>query len=245
MANVKQLKAVIPEGTVLFEENEVTKEMYILLAGEVEITKNGQKIATVNTNGSFLGEMATLLNAPRSATVKTTVKSVFLKVLPEEVETLFKVTPELGYKLSAILAQRVADATEKLAKAAAAPSSAARADQPPPLAPQEIEKAKKELEEEKEIPQRDPAETLVFLSRTKVHQEMLRLYFNALGENMAIEKVAENLELPDLICRMVLKEFSSAGLAKVEESSVEFLFHEKLAPGVEEWIFDHGLFRCA
>jgi len=56
---------------VLFSEGETSREMYILMSGKVEILKNNRRIAVVEGEGSYLGELSTLLGVPRTATAKT------------------------------------------------------------------------------------------------------------------------------------------------------------------------------
>ena len=57
-------------GDVLFKEGDVGKEMYVIQAGKVNITKkvrDTEKILATLGAGEFLGEMAILNNKPRSA----------------------------------------------------------------------------------------------------------------------------------------------------------------------------------
>ncbi len=58
----------IPAGTVLFEAGENTHTAFLLLNGEIEIKINNRIIATINKEGSFIGEMAAIRSKPRSAT---------------------------------------------------------------------------------------------------------------------------------------------------------------------------------
>ncbi len=60
-----------PKGTVLFREGEPGKEMFVLQAGRVVITKtvrDEQKMLAVLGPGEFFGEMALISNKPRNAT---------------------------------------------------------------------------------------------------------------------------------------------------------------------------------
>ena len=60
-----------PKATVLFREGETGKEMFVLQAGKVIITKTVrdiEKMLAVLGPGEFFGEMALISNKPRNAT---------------------------------------------------------------------------------------------------------------------------------------------------------------------------------
>jgi CRP/FNR family transcriptional regulator, cyclic AMP receptor protein len=244
--NIKKLQVVIPEKTVLFDEGDSTKEMYILLKGEVEVLKNEKPLAVINANGSFIGEMATLLDAPRTAKIQTTTKSVFLKVEPEDVDVLFKVTPELGYSLSKSLAERLAMMTEKVVEANALSGGGPRAVGSEPdeekLDQGQIAEAEQEMEKEKGLPS-NPAERINFLTRTEVHKDVMRYYFNHIGEKVEVNDIIADLGCPDMLVKIILAEFKKSSLIAIEEGVVEFKFIKEANMMIENWVFDHGLFR--
>jgi signal transduction histidine kinase len=72
-----------PAGTVLMEEGAPGDAVYIILEGRVEIYrgKEGQKVLLAERDtGDFVGEMALLEQAPRSATVRTVEDSRLMVV---------------------------------------------------------------------------------------------------------------------------------------------------------------------
>jgi CRP/FNR family cyclic AMP-dependent transcriptional regulator len=70
-------------GEVLFREGEKGSEMYLIRAGKVEISNSAggaKKVLATLSEGSFLGEMAIVDDAPRSATA-TALCDVSLLIL--------------------------------------------------------------------------------------------------------------------------------------------------------------------
>lgn len=73
-----------PPGVVLCQENALESTFYMILEGEVEVTKviNNDETRRLNTlgPGDFFGEMALIHNAPRAATVTTRTDLVTLEL---------------------------------------------------------------------------------------------------------------------------------------------------------------------
>jgi len=105
---LKEMQISVPPNQVLFLEGDTSREMYILMSGKVEILKNNKRIAIVEGEGSYLGELSTLLGVPRTATVKTMSQCKFIIVGGNRVSDFFDCSPTLGLKLAKILADRLA-----------------------------------------------------------------------------------------------------------------------------------------
>jgi CRP-like cAMP-binding protein len=73
----------------------------------VEILKGDKRIAVVEEEGSYLGELSTLLGIPRSATIKTMSSCRFLVVGADKVGDFLASSPGLGLKLAKMLADRL------------------------------------------------------------------------------------------------------------------------------------------
>ena len=104
---LKALQVLYPPQEIVFYENEHTSDMYILLSGKVEILKENKRIAVVEEEGSYLGELSTLLGIPRSATVKTMSSCRFVVVGDDRVMDFLASSPALGLKLARMLAERL------------------------------------------------------------------------------------------------------------------------------------------
>jgi CRP-like cAMP-binding protein len=114
---LRKLEKEFPAGATLFQRGDQSREMYILLAGEVEVLIDTIRTAVITEPGSYLGEMSTLLNEPRTATVRTIGASRFIVVGPDQVEQFLGYSPRLARKLATILAKRLKNSTDDLYKA--------------------------------------------------------------------------------------------------------------------------------
>jgi len=106
-------------GETLFEENSSSKELYIIVHGEVDIlidpgiitTKNMVEKAIIATlrRGQSFGEVALVDEGMRSATARAKAKEVRLLVIPrDKLIMLCETYPQLGYRLMYNLAADIA-----------------------------------------------------------------------------------------------------------------------------------------
>lgn len=93
-------------GTVLCREGKTGREFFVLVEGEVDVTIGGKHVAT-RSGGDFIGEIALLSTAKRTATVtaKTPLRCFILtrpdfrRVLDENPSVQRKVLEALGQRL--------------------------------------------------------------------------------------------------------------------------------------------------
>ena len=100
-----------PPGMVLCQENAVEDKFYMILEGEVEVTKvinnNESRQLKILSAGDFFGEMALIHNAPRAATVtaKTAIttleleKNAFNRVLKNSSSVAMAMVSEISNRL--------------------------------------------------------------------------------------------------------------------------------------------------
>ena len=95
-----------PAGRVLMREGERAHEMYVLVHGTVDVTKDGAHVADVS-DGGFVGEMALLAHSPRNSTVTAKTDIVVLHIDGREFSTLLTRVPTIAAKMLPVVAGRV------------------------------------------------------------------------------------------------------------------------------------------
>ncbi|HEY6605711.1 MAG TPA: cyclic nucleotide-binding domain-containing protein [Gaiellaceae bacterium] len=97
----------LPEGAVLIREGEPGRDFFALVEGSVDVRKNGRRIATLGA-GDFVGEIALLTNAPRTATVRARSPISALRLTRQGFSTLLDASPRMRAKVLKTLADRLA-----------------------------------------------------------------------------------------------------------------------------------------
>lgn len=95
-------------GRVLMHEGQRAHEMYVVMDGTVEVTKDGEHIADVGAGG-FVGEMALLAHTARHSTVTAKTPVVLLHIDGREFTTLLTRVPTIAAKMLPIVAARVVE----------------------------------------------------------------------------------------------------------------------------------------
>ena len=111
----KKFGVTFPAGTVIFEEGQPCSGMYIIQKGRVRLYKKaGQEKVTIDVlgEGDFFGEMACLLDQPRSINAVVEEESQILFVEPGVLDELFREKSDLGIKVLDNLASRLRKAYE-------------------------------------------------------------------------------------------------------------------------------------
>lgn len=116
LAKLKRLQKNYNRGEQVFAQGDNTHELYVFLEGEIGVYVDSQKVATVNTPGTYLGEIGALLKKPRSATCICTHSSSLLCIPEDAIELFIKTAPSMGYKLALVLAERLSNMNERFTK---------------------------------------------------------------------------------------------------------------------------------
>lgn len=113
----------------LFRQGDIGDAAYIIIDGQADVvveTPDGPLTVAQLGKNAFVGEIAILIDVPRTATVKATSKLETLKISKELFFRLVKEFPEMAVEIMRELARRVeamnvrlAEANRKLAQAGA------------------------------------------------------------------------------------------------------------------------------
>lgn len=107
---------VYQDGEVIIEEGSVGKDIYMLVESEkgLLVSKEGKEVGKVTQPGEYFGEMSSLLNLKRTATVSSMGRSV-VQVFPgDNLEATLAAYPSLAKKVIDTLASRLLDANKRI-----------------------------------------------------------------------------------------------------------------------------------
>jgi len=127
-----------PPETVICRENEIEYVFYMILEGDLEVTKvinnSETRLLKTLTAGDFFGEMALIHNAPRAATVKSKTNVIMLELdkdgfnrvlkrspsvamaMVDEISSRLRQNDEMAIEDLRMRASELADAYQKLAE---------------------------------------------------------------------------------------------------------------------------------
>jgi CRP-like cAMP-binding protein len=97
----------LPAGKEMATEGDRGREFFVLLKGEAEVTRGGEKINTMK-EGDFFGEIALVTKMPRTATVTATSDVDVLVITERAFDDLLRKTPAIGRSVAEALVERVA-----------------------------------------------------------------------------------------------------------------------------------------
>jgi CRP-like cAMP-binding protein len=101
----------VEAGTVLCREGSLGREFFVIVDGEVEVTKGG-KLLTKRGGGEFFGEIALLATVKRTATVRATTPMRCFILTRGDFRRVLDENPAVQRKVLEALAERLASFTD-------------------------------------------------------------------------------------------------------------------------------------
>ena len=99
------------KGDIIVREGQEDSDAYIILEGEIEVTKKGRHLATLYENAIF-GEISMVDNRPRTATCTAKTPCILGMVTRDNYKQLLSHRPDAINPLLRIVANRMRNLTE-------------------------------------------------------------------------------------------------------------------------------------
>ena len=96
----------VGEGKVLTRQGESGREFFVIVEGEVSVTKDGNEIRRLSGD-DFFGEIALIEDRPRTATVTATTPLRFFVLTRQSFRSLLDRQPALEEKVGSALEERL------------------------------------------------------------------------------------------------------------------------------------------
>lgn len=104
------------DGELIIKENNTDKNFYQLIRGELVIVKDDSVVGKITQPGEYFGEIAALLDQPRSATIRSKGKSI-VKVFPgEKLKQTLDNYPDISLNIIQSLINHLNEATRTIIK---------------------------------------------------------------------------------------------------------------------------------
>jgi CRP-like cAMP-binding protein len=98
----------VEKGRMLCKEGETGQEFFVIIDGDVEVTRKGRRVA-MRGGGEFVGEIALLEGTPRMATVKAKTPLRFFVLTRSAFRALVDQNPTVERKVMRTLARRLVE----------------------------------------------------------------------------------------------------------------------------------------
>jgi CRP-like cAMP-binding protein len=96
----------LPAGKHLLDEGRLPHEFFVILDGEVEVTHDDERLATLGP-GDFFGEIALIQHGRRTASVSTTAPSRLAVMSPASFEAMRRELPAVADRVDAAIRDRM------------------------------------------------------------------------------------------------------------------------------------------
>jgi anti-sigma regulatory factor (Ser/Thr protein kinase) len=109
-------RLVFRDKQVVFREGEESDSLYYIVSGRLDVYAEGRKLSTLTPDDFFVGEMSFLIGNRRTATVKSSGRSVLLALSKKDFLTAMRTQPHYSIFLARLLAQRLEKLNRKAGK---------------------------------------------------------------------------------------------------------------------------------
>lgn len=108
------------QGDILCQQGEMGDAAYVIISGQADVlvdTPTGPITVASMQKNDVVGEIAILINIPRTATIKAASELTTLKITKDLFLRTISEFPEMSVEMMRVLAERLVRTTEELQKA--------------------------------------------------------------------------------------------------------------------------------
>jgi trk system potassium uptake protein TrkA len=96
----------LPAGKHLLHEGRLPHEFFVILDGAVEVTHDGEHLASLN-QGDFFGEIALIEHGRRTASVVTSTPTSLAVMSPTSFDAMRRELPRVAERIDAAIRERM------------------------------------------------------------------------------------------------------------------------------------------
>jgi CRP-like cAMP-binding protein len=96
----------LPPGKHLLDEGRLPHEFFVILDGEVEVTHEGERLATLGP-GDFFGEIALIEHRRRTASVVTSAPTSLAVMSPASFDAMRRELPKVAERIDGAIRERM------------------------------------------------------------------------------------------------------------------------------------------
>lgn len=104
----------VPQNTIIFNQGDEGDRMFVIVEGHLhvlQITKDTEKMVAQRGPGDFVGEMAIIESAPRSATLRAQTDSRLLAIDGETFKGILRERPDVSFAVLRSISRRLREMT--------------------------------------------------------------------------------------------------------------------------------------
>ena len=100
------------DGDIIIHEGNQDIDFFKLVQGSLTVSKQGKKIAEITEPGEYFGEMASILEEPRSASIISKGRAVVKRFPGDKLSEIIEKYPDVAKHLFGVIAQRLGHANK-------------------------------------------------------------------------------------------------------------------------------------
>nr|WP_240953374.1 cyclic nucleotide-binding domain-containing protein [Sneathiella chinensis] len=107
-------------GDLVCEQGTMGDAAYVIISGKADVqvnTPSGRMTVATLSKNDVVGEIAILINIPRTATIQAATELTTLRITKDLFLRLIREFPEMSIEMMRVLAERLVRTTEELQKA--------------------------------------------------------------------------------------------------------------------------------